>query len=85
MTRPRHPKRPARPHRMNGIAVASACDDCAHLIGSPPAWDPGRHMEIIHDDHVPELQALGWVLTEYPHEPPDVVCAHYHAAYWQGG
>jgi hypothetical protein len=27
---------------------------------------------------------LGRVLTEYPHEPPDVVCAHYHAAYWQG-
>jgi hypothetical protein len=41
-------------------------------------------MAIIHDHHVPEIAALGWVVTEYPHEPPDVVCAHYHAACWHG-
>jgi hypothetical protein len=57
-----------------GIAVASACTTCAWLISSPPEYAPGRHMAIVHDHHVPELQALGWVLTEYPHEPPDVVC-----------
>jgi hypothetical protein len=42
-------------------------------------------MAIVHDHHVPQLQTLGWVLTEYPHEPPDVVCPHYHAAYWHDG
>ena len=68
-----------------GIAVASACTGCAGQISSPPEWAPGRHMAIVHDHHVPELQALGWVLTEYPHEPPDVVCPHYHAAYWHDG
>jgi len=34
-------------------------------------------MAIIHDHHVPELVALGWIVTEYPHEPPDVSCPHY--------
>jgi hypothetical protein len=68
----------------NGVAMASACDDCAWLISSPPAWTPGRHMAPIHDSHVPELVALGWIVTDYPDEPPDVVCKHYHEAYWQG-
>jgi hypothetical protein len=53
---PRHPKRPARPHRMNGIAVASACGDCAPMIGNPPPWEPGRHMTIIHDHHIPSTR-----------------------------
>jgi hypothetical protein len=69
----------------DGIAAASACTACAGEISSPPEYAPGRHMAIVHDHQVPELQALGWVLTEYPHEPPDVVCPHYHAVYWQDG
>ena len=68
-----------------GIVVASACGECASEIGSPPGQSPGSHMTVIHDSHVPGLTALGWVLIEYPHEPPDVVCPHYHAAHWQDG
>jgi hypothetical protein len=66
-------------------AIASSCTDCAWLISSPPEFAPGRHMAPIHGQHVAELMAIGWVLTEYPHEPPDIVCEHYHAAYWQDG
>jgi hypothetical protein len=73
-----------RQHR-DGIAVASACAGCAPLIGSPEECAPGRHMAIVCDDCIPELAAAGWILTEYPHEPPDIVCEHYHAAYWQDG
>jgi hypothetical protein len=36
-------------------------------------------MAVVHDQHVPELLALGWTITDYPDEPPDVVCAHYPA------
>jgi hypothetical protein len=81
----RHPARPARPHRTDAIAIASACGDCATLISSPPEWAPGRHMATICTAHAAELAARGWVVTEYPHEPPDVACPHYHAAYWQDG
>ena len=66
------------------FAFASACDGCAPLIGSPPAVD-GRRMAPVHVRCIPQLAALGWVLTEYPHEPPDIACPHYHAAYWQDG
>jgi hypothetical protein len=69
----------------DGIALASSCTSCAGQISNPPAWAPGRHMAPIHASHMPELQALGWVVTEYPEEPPDVACPHYHAAYWQDG
>ncbi len=61
----------------HGIAVGSSCTQCAWLIGSPEPYQPGYHMAIIHDHHVPELVALGWIVTEYPHEPPDVSCPHY--------
>jgi hypothetical protein len=61
------------------IAVASSCASCAGQIGTPPEYAPGRHMEIIHDQHVPQLAALGWIVTDYPHEPADVVCPHYAA------
>jgi hypothetical protein len=64
---------------LRGIAVASACTSCAGQISSPPEYAPGRHMAIVHDHHVPELVALGWIATDYPHEPPDVVCPHYAA------
>jgi hypothetical protein len=69
----------------DGIAVASACDDCAAMIGGGEQYAPGRHMAIVCDDCIPELTAAGWVLTTYPHGPPDVVCEHYHAAFWQDG
>jgi len=36
-------------------------------------------MAIVHDHHMPELVALGWIATDYPDEPPDVVCPHYAA------
>ncbi len=42
-------------------------------------------MAFIHSSHVPEFAAVGWIVAEYAHEPPDVVCPHYHAAYWQDG
>jgi hypothetical protein len=73
------------PHDHEPIAVASSCTDCAGHIGNPPEAAPGRHMVIIHAHHIPELVAIGWIVTEVPHEPPDVVCPHYHAAYWQDG
>jgi hypothetical protein len=83
--RRRRPKRSRRHIGANaGIAVASACDACASLISGGEQVAPGRHMGLIHTSHVPELVALGWILTEYPVDPPDVVCEHYHAAYWQG-
>jgi len=63
----------------DGIAVASACIDCTGEIGTPPEYAPGRHMALIHDQHVPQLVALGWTVTDYPHDPPDVVCPHYAA------
>lgn len=63
-----------------GIAVASACTACAHLIGSPPECRPGRHMAVIHDGHVAELVAAGWILYDCPGEPADIVCVHYKAA-----
>jgi hypothetical protein len=63
----------------DGIAVASACTACAGQTSNPPEYAPGRHMAIVHDHHVSELVALGWIVTDYPHEPPDVVCPHYAA------
>jgi len=69
----------------DGIAVASACGGCAPLIGDPAEFAPGRHMAIIDGRHIPGLIAAGWVLTSYPHDPPDVVCSHYHAAHWHDG
>jgi hypothetical protein len=66
------------------IAMASSCDDCAHLIGDEPAWAPGRHTAIVHLSHVGDLEALGWVLTNHGDEPPDIVCPHYHAMFWEG-
>lgn len=67
-----------------GIAVASACADCAGHIGSPEPSEHGIRMAIVHDHHVAELEALGWIVTRYPHEPPDVACPHYHQANWRG-
>jgi hypothetical protein len=67
-----------------GIAVASACSECAGLILGAKESVPRYVMGIIHDDQVPELEALGWIVTTYPHDPPDVACPHYHAAFWQG-
>lgn len=70
----------------DGIAVYSACTPCARqYLPFSEESEPGRWMGIAHASHAAELVALGWVLTEYPHEPPDVVCEHYHAAYWQDG
>jgi hypothetical protein len=30
-------------------------------------------MAIIHSQHVPDLVALGWTVTDHPHEPPDAL------------
>ena len=70
--------------RYHGMAAASACADCAHLIGNPEPSEDGRYMALIHTSHIPELEAQGWITTHYRHEPPDVACVHYHEAYWQG-
>jgi hypothetical protein len=72
--------------KYDGITVASACSACAWIIGSPPECAPGRHMQLMHDHHVPELVALGWTVTDYPEadEPPDVVCPHYPALCEEG-
>jgi hypothetical protein len=79
----KRPRQHLGPHA--GIAVASACDACAYLISGGEHVAPGRHMGIIHAEHVPELVALGWVLTEHPADPPDVTCLHYHLEHWEGG
>jgi hypothetical protein len=81
--RPRRPRRHIGAHA--GIAVASACDGCAWVIGGGEETSPGYVMGIIHGHHVPELVALGWILTEYPAHPPDVACLHYHLQHWEGG
>jgi hypothetical protein len=74
-----------------GVAIAYACAACAKEIGNPPEHDPDVHVTYIHEHHVPELQAIGWVYTTYPRqpprykrEPPDIMCPHYHAANWIG-
>jgi hypothetical protein len=78
----RGPRRPI--DRYYGLAVASACADCAHLIGNPEPSEDGIRMALIHTSHIPELEAQGWITTHYRHQPSDVVCEHYHAANWQG-
>jgi hypothetical protein len=76
---------PGRPiDRYHGIAVASACEDCAHLIGSPEPSEHGIRMALIHTSHIPELEAQGWITTRYRHEPPDITCLHYHLEHWEG-
>lgn len=75
-----------RRHRGHGVAMASACDACCHLIGSPPAWAPDCHMAPVHYHHVPELVARGWVVTAAADGgPDDVACKHYHLKNWEGG
>jgi hypothetical protein len=71
-------------HRGDGIAVATACDRCAHLIGSPEPED-GIRMTIVHSACVPGLEGQGWITTPDGHGPDDVACAHYHAENWIGG
>jgi hypothetical protein len=84
--RRRKPQRSRRHIGANaGIAVASACDACAWLISGGEQVVPGRHMGLIHTSHVPELVALGWILTGNPAGPPDVTCLHYHLKHWEGG
>jgi hypothetical protein len=69
----------------HAIAVYASCTPCAHRwLPYADEYAPGRWMGIAHVSHAAEMIAIGWILTEYPDEPPDVVCAHYHAAYWQG-
>jgi hypothetical protein len=61
-----------------GIAVASGCGPCcAAEVPSATEYAPGRRMGIICAADAAELVAAGWVLTENPHEPPDVACPHY--------
>jgi hypothetical protein len=67
-----------------GLAFASACKECGWVIPDAKEGQPGYVSAIIHDHHVPELEALGWVLTEYPADMPDIACPHYHAAFWEG-
>jgi hypothetical protein len=70
------------------VAVYASCLDCAHHIGNPPEYAPGRHMVIGHAAHIAELEPLGWVVTYTdPDDPdvPDVACPHYHAAHYRTG
>jgi hypothetical protein len=71
--------------RYHGIAVASACDDCAYPIGDPEPSEHGLRMAPIHTTHIPALEAEGWITTRYRHQPPDVTCLHYHLQHWEGG
>jgi hypothetical protein len=78
----------SRQQQPPAVAVAAACAECAQVIGGGEAMDsrPGCVMGIIHIGHVGELEAIGWVLTpdiEDPAGPPDIVCRHYHAKYWE--
>lgn len=82
----RHPHhRSRRAYRQPAIAMAAACDQCAHLIGSPEPHD-GIRMAPVHLSDVPGLEAQGWITTPAgPHEPPDCACIHYHLQHWEGG
>jgi hypothetical protein len=83
----RRPKRSRQhPGPGSGIALASACDACAHLIGNPEPSEHGLRMTMIHASHIPELEAEGWVTTPAPDGgPPDCTCIHYHLQHWEGG
>jgi hypothetical protein len=76
--------RRAAPRRQPAIACFAACDDCAHLIGSPDPGEEGIRMAIMHLEHVPELEVLGWITTPGNEGIPDCCCPHYHAANWIG-
>ena len=81
MRHKRHRHTPGTGHR---YALASACAECAHLIGNPDPVD-GIRMAPVHAACIPGLVALGWVLTEADDGgPPDIACQHYHQANWQG-
>jgi hypothetical protein len=83
---PHKHRRRGRPiDRYHGLAVASACDGCAHLIGNPDPSEDGIRMALIHTSHIPELEAQGWITTHYRHQPPDITCLHYHLEHWEGG
>jgi hypothetical protein len=66
-----------RAAQAHGIAVASACSDCAWVIPGAKESAPGFVMGLIHDHEVPELEQLGWIVTRYAHQPADVSCPHY--------
>jgi hypothetical protein len=59
--RHRHHGRQRRSHCQPAIACAAACDDCAHLIGNPEPSEDGIRMTIMHAEHVPEYEAIGWI------------------------
>ena len=82
--RHRHHGQRHREHRQSAIAAFTACDNCASLIGNPEPSEDGIHMTIMHAEHVPEFEALGWITTP-GEEVPDCCCPHYHQANWQGG
>lgn len=66
--------------KRDGIAVYSACTPCAsEWLPHAEQYAPGRWMGIAHASHAPEMIAIGWIMTEYADEAPDVVCPHYAA------
>jgi hypothetical protein len=63
----------------SNAVLAAACTPCSALFGGGREYAPGRHMAVVHGEHVPELQARGWIVLGYLDEPADVVCPHYAA------
>ena len=73
----------AAPDGEPGIAVATACADCAsrYFPGRPgrPCLDGRAAIHIIHAGHVGELEADGWTVWAdgmYGDGTPDVACPH---------
>ena len=66
---------------MTGVVFAWSCRPCAASQGvTGDEYAPGRYaLGPIHIEHVPDLVALGWDVTTYAGEPPDVYCPHYRA------
>jgi hypothetical protein len=69
-----------RASEITGVAFAWSCGSCRPAGSSGEEYAPGRwSLGPVHTGHVPELAAIGWEVTTYAGEPPDVVCPHYAA------
>jgi hypothetical protein len=60
------------------VAVATACTACAAGVIRGEEYEPGRHLGLLHVEHVGELECAGWVVAWdlYADGTPDVVCPH---------
>jgi hypothetical protein len=64
---------------ITGFVFLWSCTACRTEQGMTGSeYAPGRWaLGPMHTEHVPELAAIGWQVTTYAGEPPDIACPHY--------